>query len=75
MQLAFRRVAARFDYAEIGGALLLGVNGVVIICHGRSNSLAITNAIRLAARAAQRRLANTLLSITPAPNIATPSPS
>lgn len=65
MESAFRRVAARFDYAEIGGALLLGVNGVVIICHGRSNSLAITNAIRLAARAAQRRLADTLQSFTP----------
>jgi len=74
MQSAFRRVAARFDYAEIGGALLLGVNGVVIICHGRSNSLAVTNAIRLAARAATR-MADTLLSFSPAPNIATPSPS
>jgi len=75
MESAFRRVAARFDYAEIGGALLLGVNGVVIICHGRSNAIAVTNAIRLAARAAQRRLASTLQSLTPAPNIATPSPS
>ena len=36
------------DYAEYGGAPLLGVNGVVIIGHGRSNAKAIKNAIRVA---------------------------
>lgn len=36
------------DYAEYGGAPLLGVNGVVIIGHGRSNVKAIKNAIRVA---------------------------
>jgi glycerol-3-phosphate acyltransferase PlsX len=61
---ALRRVKKRFDYAEVGGALLLGVNGVVVIGHGRSNSLAITNAIRVAARAVQRDLAHTLGSAT-----------
>jgi len=35
----------RFDYAEAGGALLLGVNGVVMICHGLSNARAICNAV------------------------------
>ena len=49
----FRQVKRRFDYAEIGGALLLGVNGVVVIGHGRSNAQAMRNAIRVAARAAQ----------------------
>ncbi|HOF89194.1 MAG TPA: phosphate acyltransferase PlsX, partial [Armatimonadota bacterium] len=33
---AFKAVKKRFDYAEYGGALLLGVNGVVVISHGRS---------------------------------------
>lgn len=52
----FERVRKYFDYVEYGGALLLGVNGVVVICHGRSNALAIENAIRVAARAVERRL-------------------
>ena len=38
----------RVDYAEYGGAPMLGVQGGVIICHGRSNSSAIKNAIRFA---------------------------
>jgi len=45
---AFRRVQKAIDPFEIGGAPLLGVNGVVIIGHGRSNALAIKNAIRQA---------------------------
>jgi len=48
---AFRQVKAKLDYAEYGGALLLGVNGVCIICHGRSDARAIRNAIRVAADA------------------------
>ena len=36
------------DYSEYGGAPLLGVRGVCIICHGRSNANAIKNAIRVA---------------------------
>ena len=39
----------RVDYSEYGGAPLLGVKGVTIICHGRSNANAIKNAIRVAA--------------------------
>ncbi|MDP2924315.1 MAG: phosphate acyltransferase PlsX [Candidatus Omnitrophota bacterium] len=39
----FKRI---LDYAEYGGAPLLGVNGVVIIGHGRSNALAVKNAIK-----------------------------
>lgn len=38
----------RMDYSEYGGAPLLGVQGVCIICHGRSNGNAIKNAIRVA---------------------------
>ncbi|HEY3417227.1 MAG TPA: phosphate acyltransferase PlsX [Armatimonadota bacterium] len=53
---AFRRLKKRVDYAEYGGALLLGVNGVVIISHGRSNERAAANAIRVAAQAAERHV-------------------
>jgi glycerol-3-phosphate acyltransferase PlsX len=42
---AFRRVSKQIDPFEIGGAPLLGVNGVVIIGHGRSNARAVKNAI------------------------------
>lgn len=50
---AFQRVRRRTDTFEVGGAPLLGVNGVVIIAHGRSNPIAIKNAIRQAALAAE----------------------
>jgi glycerol-3-phosphate acyltransferase PlsX len=45
---ALQRIAKRMDYAEYGGAPLLGVDGVVIIAHGRSNAKAIKNAVRVA---------------------------
>ena len=44
------------DYAEWGGAPLLGVNGVCIIGHGRSSPRAIRNAIRAAKQAVQEDL-------------------
>jgi len=45
---AFNQVRKRMDYREYGGGALLGVDGVVIVGHGRSDSLAIKNAIRVA---------------------------
>lgn len=54
-----RAVAAAFghlDYADYGGAPLLGVNGISIIAHGRSSAHAIKNAVKVAARAAAARL-------------------
>jgi glycerol-3-phosphate acyltransferase PlsX len=61
---AYKDFRKRVDYSEYGGAPLLGVRGVVIICHGRSNGYAIYNAIRVAAELAQagidRRLENEL---------------
>ena len=53
----FRRVKARMDYAEQGGAPLLGINGVAIICHGGSNPRAIKNALLGAASHADYQLA------------------
>jgi glycerol-3-phosphate acyltransferase PlsX len=50
---AFRRVARRVDPFEVGGLPLLGVNGVVIVGHGRSNARAIKNAIGQARKAVQ----------------------
>ena len=45
-----QRVFKILDYAEYGGAPLLGVRGVSIICHGSSPAHAIANAIALAAQ-------------------------
>lgn len=50
---ALRRVKKRWDYAEYGGAPLLGVNGGVIICHGKSSPKAIMNAILAAEKYVQ----------------------
>ena len=44
------------DYSEFGGAPLLGVNGIVIIGHGRSNLKAIKNAIRVAKEEVERKV-------------------
>ena len=46
-----RKLKRKFDFAEYGGAPLLGVDGTVLICHGRSGSRAIRNALAAAARA------------------------
>ncbi len=45
---AYARLKKRTDYAEYGGAPLLGLKGIGIICHGRSNAMAIKNAIKVA---------------------------
>jgi glycerol-3-phosphate acyltransferase PlsX len=47
LKSSFRRIVKKMDYSEYGGALLLGVNGIVIIGHGGSNRKAIKNAIHL----------------------------
>ena len=46
---AFARFKQRVDYAEYGGAPLLGINGTGIICHGTSDALALENAVFVAA--------------------------
>jgi glycerol-3-phosphate acyltransferase PlsX len=53
---AYRDFRKRVDYSEYGGAPLLGVKGVSIICHGRSNANAVKNAIRVASEFANGRV-------------------
>ncbi|HYI96031.1 MAG TPA: phosphate acyltransferase PlsX [Bryobacteraceae bacterium] len=53
---AYTEFKKRVDYSEFGGAPLLGVKGVCIICHGRSNANAIKNAIRVASEFASGKV-------------------
>lgn len=56
LRSAFTKFRRRVDYAEYGGAPLLGVNGTAIICHGRSSPKAIKNAIRVAKTLAEHHV-------------------
>jgi glycerol-3-phosphate acyltransferase PlsX len=53
---AFSRVSSRLNPDEVGGAPLLGVNGVVIVAHGRSNAYAIKQAIGQARRIVEKQV-------------------
>jgi glycerol-3-phosphate acyltransferase PlsX len=53
MRPVFRALKRRVDYAEYGGAPLIGINGISIISHGRSSDHAIKNAIRVASELAK----------------------
>ena len=53
---AFKRIRRRVDTSEIGGAPLLGVNGVVIIGHGQNSAIGIKNAIQQARTAVQENV-------------------
>jgi len=56
MKGAFDGVKSQLDYAEYGGAPLLGVNGITIISHGRSSSRAIKNAILAAKKSVETEI-------------------
>ncbi|MGD8414215.1 MAG: phosphate acyltransferase PlsX [Candidatus Latescibacterota bacterium] len=56
MKGAFDGVRSQLDYAEYGGAPLLGVNGITIISHGRSSSRAIKNAILAAKKSVETEI-------------------
>jgi glycerol-3-phosphate acyltransferase PlsX len=51
-----RQLRARVDWREFGGAPLLGIDGVAVVAHGRSDARAIKNAIRVARDAVQNQL-------------------
>lgn len=55
-QQSFKRLKKRLDYSEHGGAPLIGLRGVSIICHGRSSSNAVKNAIRVAKEYAENQI-------------------
>lgn len=58
---AFKSFKKRVDYAEYGGAPLLGIDGIGIICHGKSSSHAIKNAILEAAKMAEGNINKDIL--------------
>ncbi len=58
---AFRAFKKRVDYAEYGGAPLLGINGTGIVCHGKSNAQAIKNAILEANKMVQNNVNTDIL--------------
>ncbi|MBU0730482.1 MAG: phosphate acyltransferase PlsX [Proteobacteria bacterium] len=60
---AFKNLRKRIDYAEYGGAPLLGLNGNGIVCHGRSNALAIKNAIGVAAELVRNNVNDHILNL------------
>ena len=53
---AFEDFKKRLDYAEYGGAPLLGIKGICIVGHGSSNATALKNAIRVAAQSAETKI-------------------
>ncbi len=57
-QGAFAEFKKRVDYSEHGGAPLLGLKGVCLICHGRSPAKAIKNAIRVAGEFAAEKMSD-----------------
>ena len=58
-----RRIKKRLDHAEHGGALLLGVNGVVVIGHGSSKALSVVSALRIAHSAASHGVMEDLAAL------------
>lgn len=60
---AFVSFKKRVDYAEYGGAPLLGLRGNGIVCHGRSNAKAIMNAIRVASEMAKNKVNDRILQL------------
>lgn len=59
---ALDRVWARHDYSRYGGAPLLGINGVCVICHGRSNDTAIKYAVLAARKHAQQNIRDEIIA-------------
>lgn len=59
---ALKALKKKIDYEEYGGAPLLGVDGISIICHGSSSSYAIKNAIKYAKECVEKKL-NTILKV------------
>jgi len=65
-------VMPRVDFSEYGGALLLGVEGIVTICHGRSRAPAFANAIRFACRAMEAEVNRHIVAAAKASSLLAP---
>jgi glycerol-3-phosphate acyltransferase PlsX len=74
MRPKLRAVRRRADWREFGGAVLLGVNGVAVIAHGRSDARATYNAVRVARDAVDRGVVATIAAAVPS-MAAKPQPS
>lgn len=59
---AFKRFGKKIDYAEYGGAPILGLNGIAMVCHGASNARAITTALVQAALFVQKKANDHLIA-------------
>ena len=73
LAVGLRNLRRRLDYAEYGGALLLGVRGVVVISHGRSTPKAVCAAIRVAKESVENRVVEGVTSSFRDRNIAAQS--
>ena len=58
LKKALGKLGKRLDHSEYGGALLLGVNGCFIICHGSSKTKAIKNSIKVASQSVKNEVIN-----------------
>ena len=61
LKLSLKDIRKLADYSEYGGAPLLGVNGIVMISHGRSNPKAIKNAIKAACREVEHKILDIMI--------------
>lgn len=60
---AMKDLKAKFSYEEYGGGILLGVNGVVIVCHGHSSPNALENAIKMAMRCVESNIVEEIIKV------------
>jgi glycerol-3-phosphate acyltransferase PlsX len=67
-------VMPRVDFSEYGGALLLGVEGTVTICHGRSRAPAFANAIHFACKAIDAEVNDHIVQAARAAAVSTSGP-
>jgi len=69
---AFKKAASRYEYQETGGAPLLGIDGLCMICHGSSNAHAMTNALTTCIKMNDRKInasITTQLATMPTPAV------
>jgi glycerol-3-phosphate acyltransferase PlsX len=56
VQSTFQNITRRYEYNEVGGAPLLGIDGICLICHGSSDARSIRNALRGACTLREHRV-------------------